>query len=246
MRHAPCPAAGRPSGFAVMVILKRILTDRRILLMAGIGGLMAILAGWIAWKMGVNAEVLKGWWGTVETFLKANPAWLFLAIVVLPGFPVPASALMILAGTVWKERPLMACAICLTGMALNMSWTYWVAAKPARGLVERFLARGTFRLPELPKGDQMQVILLMRLTPGIPLFFQNYLLGFLRVPFLPYLAVSLCCTGVIAIGVLLSSAGVADGNLKPVISGVALIALGVVVVRMLRKKVRVKTEKLKS
>ena len=246
MRHAPCPGAGRHSVCADMGMLKRILTDRRILLLAGIGGLLAILAGWIAWKMGVNGEVLKGWWGTAEAYLKANPAWLFLAIVVLPGFPVPASALMILAGTVWRDRPVMACLICLTGMALNMSWTYWVAAKPARGLVERYLAHSTIRLPELPKGDHMQVILLMRLTPGIPLFFQNYLLGFLRVPFLPYLTVSLCCTGMIAIGVVLSSAGVADGNLKPVISGVALIAFGVVLVRMLRRKVRVKAEKLKS
>jgi uncharacterized membrane protein YdjX (TVP38/TMEM64 family) len=113
-------------------------------------------------------------------------------------------------------------------------------------LVERYLARSTIRLPELPMGEHMQIILLMRLTPGIPLFFQNYLLGFLRVPFLPYLAVSLCCTGMIAIGVLLSSAGVADGNLKPAISGVALIALGVVVVRMLRQRLKAKAERLRG
>lgn len=238
MGHGSCRVAGCRSVCAHMGMLKRIVTDRRILLVAGIGGLLAILAGWTAWKMGVTGEVLKGWWGTVETYLKANPAWLFLAIVVLPGFPVPASALMILAGTVWRDRPVMACLICLAGMALNMSWTYWLAAKPARGLVERYLAHSTIRLPELPKGDHMQVILLMRLTPGIPLFFQNYLLGFLRVPFLPYLAVSLCCTGMIAIGVVLSSAGVADGNLKPVISGAALIALGVVLVRMLRGRLK--------
>lgn len=218
--------------------IKRILSDRRFQILAALGLAATIGCGFAAWKMGVDLVTLKAWWAAAEGFLGRHPAWLFLAIVVLPGFPVPASALMILAGTVWRERPLMACAICLTGMALNMSWTYWVAAKPARGLVERFLARGTVRLPELPKGEHMQIILLMRLTPGIPLFFQNYLLGFLRVPFFPYLAVSLGCTGMIAIGVVLSSAGVADGNLKPAISGVALIAFGVVLVRMLRQRLK--------
>lgn len=219
-----------------MQLLKLILSDRRFHRLAGLGVLAAAGLGLAAWKSGVDLADLGVWRKSTQAFLENHPVWLFLAIVVLPGFPVPASALMILAGTVWKDQPAMACVICLTGMALNMSWTYWVAAKPARGLVERYLVRSTIRLPELPKGEHMQIILLMRLTPGIPLFFQNYLLGFLRVPFLPYLLVSLCCTGMIAIGVLLSSAGVADGNLKPAISGVALIALGVVVVRMLRRK----------
>lgn len=221
--------------------LKRILGDRRFQVLAALGLVGLLGCGIVAWKTGVDLATLKAWWTAAEGFLGRHPVWLFLAIVVLPGFPVPASALLILAGTVWKERPLMACAICLTGMALNMSWTYWVAAKPARGLVERFLARGTIRLPDLPKGERMQIILLMRLTPGIPLFFQNYLLGFLRVPFLGYLAVSLGCTGMIAVGVVLSSAGVADGNLKPAISGVALIAFGVVLVRMLRQRLKGKS-----
>jgi uncharacterized membrane protein YdjX (TVP38/TMEM64 family) len=218
--------------------MKRILSDRRFQTMAVVGLLGMVGCGFVAWRAGVDLATLLAWWEAAQDFLGRHPVWLFLAIVVLPGFPVPASALMILAGTVWKERPLMACAICLTGMALNMSWTYWVAAKPARGLVERFLARGTIRLPELPKGERMQIILLMRLTPGIPLFFQNYLLGFLRVPFLAYLVVSLGCTGMIAVGVVLSSAGVADGNLKPLITGVALIVVGVVVVQMLRQRLK--------
>jgi uncharacterized membrane protein YdjX (TVP38/TMEM64 family) len=123
-------------------------------------------------------------------------------------------------------------------MALNMTWTYWVAARPGRGLVEKLLAATSLRIPELPRGNHLQMILILRLTPGVPLFLQNYLLGFFRVPFRLYLPVSMGCTGLIASGVVLSGAGVAEGDLTPVITGVALIALGFLLVRMLRQRLR--------
>jgi uncharacterized membrane protein YdjX (TVP38/TMEM64 family) len=128
-------------------------------------------------------------------------------------------------------------AICLIAMAKNMSWTYWLAARPGRGLVEKLLSEGKICIPELPHGNHLRFILLLRLTPGFPLFLQNYLLGFFRVPFRLYLPVSLGCSGLIASGMVLSAAGVADGNLKPVITGVVLIAFGVVVVQWLKARI---------
>ena len=64
------------------------------------------------------------------------------------------------------------------------------------------------------------------------------LLGFFRVPFRLYLTVSMGCTGLIASGVVLSGAGVAKGNLTPVVTGVALIVLGFLLVQMLRQRLR--------
>jgi uncharacterized membrane protein YdjX (TVP38/TMEM64 family) len=80
------------------------------------------------------------------------------------------------------------------------------------------------------------MILILRLTPGLPLFLQNYVLGFLRVPFRLYLPVSMGCTGLIACGVVLSGAGVAKGNLTPILTGVALIVVGLLVVQMIRQR----------
>jgi uncharacterized membrane protein YdjX (TVP38/TMEM64 family) len=91
------------------------------------------------------------------------------------------------------------------------------------------------------------MILIVRLTPGLPLFLQNYLLGFFRVPFRLYLPVSLGCSGLIASGIVLSAAGVADANLTPVLTGVSLLVLGWVVVRMTRQRLgRVKTQDSKT
>lgn len=219
-----------------MHLIKRILNDRRFQMMAVVGLLGMIGCGLLAWRAGVNLATLQAWWEAAEEFLGRHPVWLFAALVVLPGLPVPTSALLFLAGGVWKERPVAACGICLVAIALNMTWTYWAAAKPGRGLVERFLAAGSFRIPELPKGNDLRLTLLLRLTPGSPFFLQNYLLGFLRVPFRMYLPVSIGCNALMSIGFVLSGAGVADGNLKPLITGVALIVVGVVVVQWVKAK----------
>lgn len=228
-----------------MEVLKTILRDRRFHRLAGVALVLGAGLLLLAWKLGVDGAMLKAAWKNAERFLMDRPWWLFAGLVLLPGLPVPTSALMLLAGTVWRDRPLAACGICLAALALNMSWTYWVAARPGRGLVEKFLAAGTLRIPVLPKDNHLRAILLLRLTPGVPLFLQNYLLGFLHVPFRLYLPVSLACSGLISCGIVLSGAGVAGGNLTPVITGVALIVVGLVAVQMVRQKLQVKAERLK-
>lgn len=233
-------------GRALMTLLKTILRDRRFHRLAGGMLVLGMLVVLVAWRMGVDFQVLKGWWKVAEAFLMDRPWLLFAGLVVLPGLPVPTSALLFLAGTVWRDRPVMACGICLLALGLNMSWTYWAAAKPGRGLVEKLLLSGRFRIPEMPHGDHLRFILLLRLTPGFPLFLQNYLLGFFRVPFRLYLPVSMGCSGMIACGVVLSGAGVADGNLTPMISGVALIGVGYIAVRWVRAAMLGKREEVIS
>ena len=217
-----------------MDMLKKLLSDRRFHRLAG--GLLVLGAGAVllAWKMGVDTAVLKTAWKQAEMFLMDRPWLLFAGLVVLPALPVPTSALLFLAGTVWRDRPIVACGICLLALALNMTWTYWAAARPGRGLVEKLLAAGKFQIPELPHGNHLRFILLLRLTPGFPLFLQNYLLGFFRVPFALYLPVSILCTGIMGCGVVLSGAGLADGKVTWAITGVSLIVLGSVFTHLIR------------
>jgi len=221
---------------ATMELVRKIVMDRRFHRLAWLGVVLGVGAVLLAWRLGLDFGMLRDGWLAAEGFLRERPWWLFAAIVILPGFPVPMSALLFLAGTVWRQQPVVACAIALTGMALNMSWTYWAAARPARGLVEMLLRRSALRIPQLPRDNQLRTLLILRLTPGIPLFVQNYLLGFLHVPFRLYLPVSMACSGLIASGVVLSGAGVAGGNFTPAITGVGLIVVGVVVVKWVKAK----------
>lgn len=219
-----------------MTILKKILSDRRFHRLAGALLVAGTGAALLAWKLGVNGAMLKEGWKLMEDYLMNRPFLLFAALVVLPGLPIPTSALLFLAGTVWRDRPVVACAICLVAMALNMTWTYWLAARPGRGLVEKLLAMTSIRIPELPQGNDLRMILILRLT-GLPFFVQNYVLGLFRVPFRLFLPVSMGISGLITCGAVLSGAGVAKGNLTPIVTGVALIGLGLVVAQWVKSRI---------
>jgi uncharacterized membrane protein YdjX (TVP38/TMEM64 family) len=217
-----------------MHLLRKLLSDRRVRFGLACVIAVTLAAGVLAWKMGVDLEVLGEAWKKTKSYLVGNPWMLFWALVILPGLPIPSSALYLAAGIVWGGRPVMACALYLLAMTLNLTWTYWLAASPARRLVERLLATSAIQIPDLPRGDHLKLILVLKLTPGIPFFFQNYLLGFLRAPFLLFLPLSILCNGVIGIGIVLSGVGIGDGKLVPALTGISLIALGVVLTQLVR------------
>ncbi|RYD25039.1 MAG: hypothetical protein EOP87_25120, partial [Verrucomicrobiaceae bacterium] len=192
--------------------LGRILANRRLQYLV-VGALLAGIAFlFIAWKLGVDGAMLKSAWTDLENFLVPRPWLLFGALVVLPALPIPTGILLLLAGTVWRNQPVMACVICVAALALNMSWTYWVAAGMGRKLVVKLLDWMGLKSPELHGNNHLWIILLIRLTPGFPFFVQNYVLGLLKVPFRLYLGVSMACNSVLSIGVVLSAAGLADRN----------------------------------
>ena len=214
--------------------LGKLLKDGRVQI-----ALVAVLAlmvagGVLAWKMGVDLVVLKSGWTQTNEYLARYPWIFFLALVFLPGLPIPFTALLLTAGVVWRQQPLMACLLCLLALVLNLTWTYWLAAGPGRRVVEKLLRATAIEIPELPRGDHLKLILVLKLTPGMPFFFQNYLLGFLRVPFRLFLVISVLCNGIYGTGILLSSVGLANGKLMPVISGISLVALAATLTQLVR------------
>ncbi len=218
-----------------MVRVSELLTNRRMRIALLICGVLAVVGSLIAWRMGFSFASIQQGWKEVERFLSQYPWLMFVALVILPGLPVPTSALLLTAGVIWSDRPWMACGVGLLALSLNFCWTYWLAAKPARGLVEKLIAASAIKIPDLPREDHVKLILVLRLTPGIPLFFQNYLLGFLRAPFLLYLPISILCSGVVGCGIILSGAGLADGRLLPALTGVSMIVLGLILIQLLRR-----------
>jgi uncharacterized membrane protein YdjX (TVP38/TMEM64 family) len=119
-----------------------------------------------------------------------------------------------------------------------MVWTYAFAAGPGRRLVERLLLRSKVLLPVLPRNDHLRLILVMRLTPGIPFFIQNHTLGLLHAPFRPYLLLSIACQAPVASGMVLSGAGLGSGGLLPLFAGIGLVVLAGVAAHALRRWLR--------
>lgn len=231
-----------------MESIRTLLGNTRVRLALVGFALIAAIAAVVIWRSGATLADLEGPWKSTEAYLKENPWALFLALIFLPALPIPTSALLFTAGVVWRDRPVVACAVCLLAMALNLSWTYWLAAKPGRGMVEKLLAAGSFKIPDLPRGDHLKLILIVRLTPGVPFFVQNYVLGFMRPPFFLYLPISLLTSGVIGIGIVLGGVGLADGRLLPALTGVSLIIVAAVFTHLIRgwlKGKRGNSERLK-
>ena len=218
-----------------MQVLIKLAKDRRLHRLALIGMLILMAIIVAIWKFQIGLQDLKGYWQVILAFLAAHGLVLFIALVVLPAFPVPLSPLLILAGVAWKDHPYLGCLICVFALMLNMIWSYYVAAVGARKWIGSMIESYGIRIPQESPKRPLQWILLMRLTPGMPFFIQNSVLGFIRVPFKKYLGWSLLCNGFLSSGVILGASGISSGNYLPGLIGIALILVSVLVIQWFRR-----------
>lgn len=214
----------------VLGSLVRDTRVHRILLLAMVGG---ICAAFLAWRLGFGPADLKVAWDVTQAFVEHHPWLLFGAILILPGLPVPISPIMLLAGAIFHEHPFLACLGCLIALELNLVWTYWLGRKPGRGFVRWMLERGKIDVPTVAPENEMKWLLIVRLTPGFPLFMQSYLLGYVGISFFRYLWVSLLCAGTIACGMVLTGAGVGNGRIGFILGGVGGLIVVAVVLKII-------------
>jgi uncharacterized membrane protein YdjX (TVP38/TMEM64 family) len=109
-----------------------------------------------------------------------------------------------------------------------MTWCFFLGAGPLRGLVEKQLERKNYDLPSLSRTNALRLTLIVRLTPALPFLFQNYFLGFMRVPFRTFILVSASVHTMYAVGFVIFGGSIFQGK-----AGVAVIALMVIVVAIL-------------
>jgi uncharacterized membrane protein YdjX (TVP38/TMEM64 family) len=164
-----------------------------------------------------------------------SPLLLYASIVILPSFGFPVGALLILAGVVWGAN-WHGCVYGISAVALNIAWSYLFAAGPGRKILERLLGERWQRWSSMETKDMVRLTCLLRLTPGIPLFAQNYLLGLLRVPYLTYLTCSIPLSSLYVVGFIVTGGAIFSGKLFPILTGVGILVIATVVTRMFRSK----------
>jgi uncharacterized membrane protein YdjX (TVP38/TMEM64 family) len=122
----------------------------------------------------------------------AGPLAFFSAMAVLPAVAVPLSPFSFTAGSIFGAQlgmpAVVACG--LLAITINIVGTYLLASRALRPLLEKLIVRLGYQLPRVEDGDAADLIILMRVTPGMPFPLQNYLLGLARVPFGKYLLIS--------------------------------------------------------
>jgi uncharacterized membrane protein YdjX (TVP38/TMEM64 family) len=128
----------------------------------------------------------------LETVQHAGPLVFFGAMAVLPAIGAPLSPFSLTAGSIFGEQLGMPLVItyALLAVTLNIVGTYFLASRAFRPLLEKLVTRLGYRLPEVAAGDAADLIILLRVTPGVPFPAQNYLLGLARVPFVKYAVIS--------------------------------------------------------
>jgi len=219
-----------------MELIKTILKHPRFIRFVIASVAVVVVALLAAHYLGLDWERVKETLVACWTFIEANPWALFLSIVILPALPFPMSILLLSVGVAWKDWPLwQACSIALLGVALNMTWTYFIAAYPARKLIDKWLKYTKFTIPELGRKDYVGLIFLLRATPGIPLFIHNYILGFLRVPFFVYLPLSIVISGCYIVGIIIFGASILEGSWGKIATSIGLLVIAGLVTKSIRK-----------
>jgi uncharacterized membrane protein YdjX (TVP38/TMEM64 family) len=186
-------------------------------------------------------------WGLMPVY-EATVKWLrdagalpfFSAMSVLPALGAPISLFTFPAAAAFASgmgtATVILCAI--VAVTMNMALSYWLAAYALRPLVERFVKWSGYEVPDFPDGSVWEIVLLVRIIPGPPLFLQSYLLGLARVPFGPYMAVSVFVTGTYTALTIVAVDGVARGDPWTLALAGAVLVVVMLTVHRLRKRLR--------
>ncbi len=170
----------------------------------------------------------------VDWIASFGPVPFFVAMSILPCLWAPVSPFLLLAGALY-DLP-VAIAGCALALTANQAFCWLLAGKLFRPLFERLAHRFGYSIPEINRSSMITVAVLLRITPGVPFPFQNYLLGLARMPFIWYIAISAPLTTFMATSIILFGDAILKGNV-----GVALLAVSLFIgislgVRQLRRR----------
>jgi len=139
---------------------------------------------------GINIKAKIDW--GVGLLQACGPAVFFTAMALFPIAGVPMLAFSLPAGRAFGAQlgmPLVV-VLGLVAVTLNLFITYWLARRALRPFITRLIERLGYKMPEFDRADLTDFIVLMRVTPGVPFFVQNYLLGLADAPFGRYMLIS--------------------------------------------------------
>jgi uncharacterized membrane protein YdjX (TVP38/TMEM64 family) len=167
----------------------------------------------------------------------AGPTVYFTAMAILPAFGAPQSAFTLTAGPLFGPQlgTTLVVTLAMLAMLVNFALSYWLAGRVLRPVLEVFFKKMGYKIPQPQSGDETDLIVLLRVTPGIPFPVQNYLLGLARVNFFRYLLVSFLIQGPINAAVVIFGDALLKGKGGMAFLGISLIIVLLVGTHLVRK-----------
>lgn len=185
--------------------------NRPLLIKLAAGGLLGLVA-LVLLARGVDLKglVMQG----LELIRSAGPVAYFTAMAILPAFGVPGTAFTLTAVPVFGPSlgTTTVVLLALAALTVNMALSFFLASRWLRPPLEWAMAKLGYKLPQVELADVNDLIVLLRVTPGIPFPVQNYLLGLAGVPFVRYLAVSCLIQLPINVAIMLFSDALVHGK----------------------------------
>lgn len=203
-----------------------------------ISGLVALVVGLLILRT-VGLKELGEIVNQVMAGIRDMGPWVFFsAMTILPAFGAPMFAFTIPAGEAFAGRMGLGgvIAAALVAIAVNLALSYWLARYALRPLLTRLIKRYGYTVPRLTRENALNILLVVRLTPGPPYSFQCFVLGIAEAPFRLYMIVSWLAVLPIAVGAIVLGEGLFKGNFKAVVGGMGLLVVASIGLQWVRKK----------
>ena len=162
---------------------------RPLLIKATLAGVVVLVVAALV----LRGADLRGLLNTALEILRtAGPVAFFGAMALLPALGVPASVFVLSAVGIFGPQLGTTTAVLLSIAALTFNYclAYGLARRGLRPLLTMLITRLGYKLPEVESGDATDLMILLRVTPGVPFFVQNYLAGLGEIPFGRYFVIS--------------------------------------------------------
>lgn len=213
-----------------------VTAAQRRLRLVKLGAVVLVLlvgAGLVARGYDIKGAIEQG----LTLVRSAGPLVFFLAMALLPAVGAPQMAFTLTAGPVFAPQLGMGLVVlyAVIAMTCNMALSYWLASRVLRPVLEALLQRLGYKIPQVQKGDETGLIVLLRVTPGVPFPVQNYLLGLARASFGRYLLISVAIQAPLNAAVIIFGDALLHGKGKMAFIGISLIVALMVGTQLLRK-----------
>lgn len=161
-------------------------------LTTALGAVMAVTG--LIWVLYEN-------WQTFQEWKTHTGFWpFFIALTLLPLIGIPSTPFFLLAGA---GSPLQTALVGFgAATAANLALSHWIARHGIRDRLYRLLRRWSFNPPSINGEGAVSVLLVVRLTPGLPPALRNYAAALIDVRFFVYLSVSWITTMLYGVGLI--------------------------------------------
>jgi uncharacterized membrane protein YdjX (TVP38/TMEM64 family) len=217
-------------------------SNRPLLIKLGlVAGVLIVAAVLVARGLDLRSMVQEG----LAIIREAGPVVFFTAMAILPAIGAPISFFSLTAGSVFGAQlgmPLVI-TLALTAILVNMALSYYLASRALRPVLEALVTRLGYKLPKVASDDATDLIILLRVTPGLPFPVQNYLLGMARVPFRKYIVISGIIAGSLTIAFILFGDALLHGKGRVALVSLLLILALSMATHLVRKHYAKKSQR---